>query len=326
MQPVPPLPGDFVSPSTAVTLVGHSLYGEQWNGCPTLEEAISLRFAISAFREERTIARQRELWLALSADSPRTARQIALSDADKKAIDDEIEVKFAEDLARERRCQNAKTRLLELFCSALVTTMLVSNGNRFEVPCEFWASDQAGRAVDSGEASYNPAIYKREPFGWLRGHVQVPRAQLIAALEITFETEIVAPTMEPHTSTQAQAHLLHGEPNLTDEPTEAAPLPTPLEMKPSKVMDERQEFSATENVDSPESGQTNGDGLSPREKGKRETAAKYEKWYLRSKEIKAKGKFTKRREIVQEIAKENPDEKASNIRRRLTEVYPTWPD
>ena len=326
MQPVPPLPGDFVSPSTAVTLVGHSLYGEQWNGCPTLEAAISLRSAISAFREARTIARQRELWLALSADSPRTARQIALSDADKKAIDDKIEVKFAEDLARERRCQNAKTRLLELFCSALVTTLLMSNGNRFEVPCEFWASDQAGRAVDSGEASYNPAIYKREPFGWLRGHVQVPRAQLIAALEITFETEIGEPTVEPRTSTQAQVHLPHGDPNLLDEPAEDAPLRTPLEMKPSKVEDERQEPSGTENTDTSKSGQTNEDGLSPREKGKRKTAAKYERWYLRSKEIKAEGKFTKRREIAQKIAKGEPGEKPDNIRRRLTKFYPKWPN
>ena len=122
---------DFVSPSTAVALVGSSLYGEQWNGCPTLSEAGSLHNAIAALRNRRTIARQRNLWPALSASSRVTRRRarvlelsaetaakrfVSLGDSDRKAIADEIEAKFAEDLARERHCRNAKTRLLVLFC------------------------------------------------------------------------------------------------------------------------------------------------------------------------------------------------------------------
>ncbi len=198
---MPPFfPEDFAPPSTAVALVGSSLYGEQWNGCPTLSEARSLYNAIDALRNKRTIARQHELWPALSASSRVTRRRarvlelsaetaakrfVSLGDSDRKAIADEIEAKFAEDLARERHCQNAKTRLLVLFCSAQVTTtLLASNGKTYEMPCEFWASDQAGSAVDSGEASYNPAIYdKSEPFETLQGRVLVPKADLIVALE-----------------------------------------------------------------------------------------------------------------------------------------------
>lgn len=197
---MPPLfPEDFVSSSTAVALVGSSLYGEQWNGCPTLSEAGSLYYAIAAFREERTTARQRELWPALSASSREMRRRarvleldaemaakqfVSLGDSDIKVIDDEIDAKFAEELARERRSRRAKSRLVELLCSAQVTaTLLVSTGNRYEMPCEYWASDQAGSAVDSGKASYNPATYKSGPFGALQGRVLVPKADLMAALE-----------------------------------------------------------------------------------------------------------------------------------------------
>jgi hypothetical protein len=197
---MPPFfPNDFVSPSKAIALVGAALYGNEWNGCPTRGESVSLHNAVAAFRKARTIARQRELWPALSASSRimrRRARVLELSDegaakqfvslgdADKKAIADEIDAKFAEDLARERHCRNAKTRLLELFCSAqVITTLLASNGKTYEMPCEFWASDQAGSAVDSEEASYNPAIYNSEPFGMLQGRVLVPKADLKSALE-----------------------------------------------------------------------------------------------------------------------------------------------
>ncbi len=87
--------------------------------------------------------------LALELDDERAAKQfVSLGNADKKAIGDELEEKFAEDIARERRCSRAKYRLLELFCSVQVTaTVLVSSGNRYELPCEFWASDQAWSAV-----------------------------------------------------------------------------------------------------------------------------------------------------------------------------------
>ncbi len=197
---MPPFfPNDFISPSKAIALVGAALYGDEWNGCPTLGESVSLHNAIAAFRKERTIARQRELWPALSASSrimrrrarvlelgdEKAAQQfVSLGDADIKAIDDAIEAKFAEELARERRCWQAKNRLLELFCSAQVTTtLLVSSGKTFEMACEFWASDQAMSAVDSGKASYNPAIYKSGPFETLQGRVLVPKAELIAVLE-----------------------------------------------------------------------------------------------------------------------------------------------
>ena len=190
---------DFVSPSTAVALVGSSLYGEQWNGCLTLSEAGSLYNAIAALRNERTLARQRELWPAQSASSPvmrRRARVLGLgsetaakifaplSDSDKKVIDEGIEVKFAEELAREQRSRQTKSRLVELLCSAQVTAiLLVSSGNTYEVPCEYWASDQAGSTIDSGKASYNPAIYKSGPFGILQGRVLIPKASLTAALD-----------------------------------------------------------------------------------------------------------------------------------------------
>ncbi len=197
---MPPFfPDDFVSPSTAVALVGSSLYGEQWNGCHARREADRFYAATAALRKARTIARRRELWPALSASSRimrRRARVLELSDegaakqfvslddADIKAIEDEIEAKFAEDFARQRRCWQARYRLLELLCSAQVTTTLLeSSGNKSEMPCEFWASDQAENAVDSGKASYNPAIYKSGPFGMLQGRVLVPKADLIAALE-----------------------------------------------------------------------------------------------------------------------------------------------
>ena len=197
---MPPFfPNDFVSPSTAIALVGAALYGDEWNGCPTLSDARSLHIAIAALRSKRTIARQRKLWPTLRAKSRIVRRRarilelsvegaakhfVSLGDADKKAIADEIEAKFAEDLVRERRCWQAKNRLLELFCSAQVTTtLLVSSGKTYEMACEFWASDQAMSAVDSGKASYDPAMYKSEPSGALQGRVLIPKADLMAALE-----------------------------------------------------------------------------------------------------------------------------------------------
>ncbi len=146
---MPPFfPNDFVSPSKAIALVGAALYGDEWNGCSTRGELVSLYDDVAAFRKARTIARQRELWPALSASSrimrrrarvlelgdEKAAQQfVSLGDADLKAIDDAIEAKFAEELARKRRCWQAKNRLLELFCSAQVTTtLLVSNGKTSE--------------------------------------------------------------------------------------------------------------------------------------------------------------------------------------------------
>ena len=197
---MPPFfPNDFVSPSKAIALVGAALYGDEWNGCHTRREAGSFHNAIAAIRKARTIDRQRKLWPALRANSQIVRRRarilelsdegaakhfVSLGDADKKAIADEIDAKFSEDLVRERRCWQAKNRLLELFCSAQVTTtLLVSSGKTYEMACEFWASDQAMSAVDSGKASYNPAIYNSGPFGTLRGRVLVPKAELIAVLE-----------------------------------------------------------------------------------------------------------------------------------------------
>lgn len=189
---------DFVSTRTAVALVGRSLYGEQWNGPGNSQNLYS---AIADFKKELTNARQLELWPTIKASSPlmrRRARQllgagsdedgaalqlVSLGDTDIKAINDKIETKFAEELARDRRYQHAEEHLIGLFCSAQVTTTLLApSGNRYEMPCEFWASDEAKSTIDAGEASYNPAIYNCGPFVTLQGHVLVPKADLIEKL------------------------------------------------------------------------------------------------------------------------------------------------
>lgn len=240
------VPDGFLTMWQARDRLGRAMYSDLWDRCPNLRENAALAAQAADMHKALIVARQRELWPKVQAglsplekrrraqlegartigprsrpaprhfaeldDDADARRFVRLDAADLKAIDNEISTRFAEPLARVQRCGKAKARLrAALHSGAVSATLLTVHGTEHPVPREFWASERAEKALDTGEASYHPGIYGLPRACQLEGRIFVSEAEIAAALERLIQ--------RPNSSASAEAQS--SLPPTTAEPVEA---------------------------------------------------------------------------------------------------------